>query len=267
MAVSANAEARQGAVDSVLSGVGTVPPGVDDELFAVADALEASAQLRRALTEPSLPVEDRKAVARRLFDGKVSGVVISVLEAAIGQSWRSGLALVSAIDRQGVRAVLLTAEQEGTLDDVEESLFRFGRIVDSDHRLRVTLGDSNAPLETREALVTRLLSGKVPQQTLALARRAVMARGRTFDLTLESYLQVSAALRRRSMATVYAAHPLSADQEARLREALAAQARRPVTLMVVIDPSLLGGVRVEMGDEVIDGSMAGRFEAARRQLA
>jgi F-type H+-transporting ATPase subunit delta len=267
MALSANAEARQGAVDAVLSGLGTVPPGVSDELFAVADALEASPQLRRALTEPALPVDDRRAVARRLFDGKVSEVVISVLEAAIGQAWRSGLALVSAIDRQGVRAVLLTAEQAGILDEVEETLFRFGRIVDSDHALRTTLGDHSAPLDRREALVTQLLNGKVPEQTVTLARRAVVARDRTFDLTLESYLHISAALRRRSIATVYVAHPLSGNQEAKLREALSAQASRPVTLMVVIDPSLVGGVRVEMGDEVIDGSMAGRFTAARRQLA
>ncbi|HET7724928.1 MAG TPA: F0F1 ATP synthase subunit delta [Propionibacteriaceae bacterium] len=267
MALSANAEARQGAVDSVLSGMGTVPAGIGDELFAVADAFDASPQLRRALTEPALPVEDRRQVARRLFDGKVSGPVLAVIEAAIGQSWRSGLALVSAIERQGVRAVLLTAEQTGILDDVEDTLFRFGRIVDSDHELRTTLGDRNAPLESRQTLVTRLLSGKVPEQTLVLARRAVVARDRTFDLTLETYLQISAAVRRRSIATVYVAHPLSADHEAKLRAALSAQAQRPVTLMVVVDPGLVGGVRVEMGDEVIDGSMAGRLEAARRQLA
>ncbi|MHB1007822.1 MAG: F0F1 ATP synthase subunit delta [Propionibacteriaceae bacterium] len=267
MALSANAEARQGAVDAALSGLATVPVGIGDELFAVADALDSSPQLRRALTEPALPVDDRRAVARRLFDGKVSPVVVSVIETAVGQNWRSGLALVSAIDRQGVRAVLLSAEQAGVLDEVEESLFRFGRIVDSDHELRSTLGNRNAPLESREALVTRLLSGKVPEQTVVLARRAVVARDRTFDLTLESYLNISAALRRRSLATVHVAHPISADQEAKLRAALTAQAQRPVTLMVVVDPSLVGGVRVEIGDEVIDGSMAGRLEAARRQLA
>ncbi|HSN11757.1 MAG TPA: F0F1 ATP synthase subunit delta [Propionibacteriaceae bacterium] len=267
MALSANAEARQGAVDAVLSGLATVPPGIGDELFAVADALEESPQLRRALTEPALPVEDRRAVARRLFDGKVNPVVVSVIESAMGQSWRSGHAFASAIDRQGVRATLMTAEQAGVLDEVEETLFRFGRIVDADHELRTTLGDRSAPLESREALVARLLAGKVPEQTIVLARRAVVARGRTFDLTLESYLQISAALRRRSIATVHVAHPISPDQEAKLRAALSAQAQRPVTLMVVVDPNLVGGVRVEIGDEVIDGSMAGRLEAARRQLA
>jgi len=267
MALSANAEARQGAVDTVLTGLGTVPAGVSDDLFAMADVLDSSAQLRRALTEPSLPVEDRRTVARRLFEGKVSEPAIAVLEAAVGQNWRSGAALVHAIDRQGVRAVLLTAEQAGTLDQVEETLFRFGRIVDADHRLRTTLGDRNAPLATREAIVTRLLAKKVPDQTVALARRAVAAHNHTFDLTLESYLRISSALRRRSLATVHVAHPISADQEARLKAALTAQAGRPVNLMVVVDPSLVGGVRVEIGDEIIDGSMAGRFDAARRQLA
>ena len=267
MALSANAEARQGAVDRVLTDLGTVPPGLGDELFAIADLLDSSAQLRKALTEPALPLDARRAVLRQLFTGKVSAVAITVLEAGVGQNWRSGLALVAAIDRQGVRAVLLSAEQEGRLDEVEETLFRFGRIVDGDHALRTTLGDRNAPLAAREALVTTLLQGKVPAETVALAKRSVAARNHTFDLTLESYLLISAALRRRSLATVVVAHPLSADQEARLQAALTAQVKRPVNLMVVVDPSLVGGVRVEIGDEIIDGSMAGRFEAARRQLA
>lgn len=267
MALSANAEARQGAVDAVLTHLRSVPAGVSDELFSIADALDRSAQLRRALTEPAMPVADRQAISRQLFSGKVSAVAVSVLEVAIGQNWRSGLALVGVVDRQGVRAVLLTAEQAGTLDEVEETLFRFGRIVDSDHRLRTTLADRNAPLAARAGLVTTLLRGKVPDETVALAQRAVAARDHTFDLTLESYLQISAALRRRSVATVVVAHPLSADQEARLQAALTAQMGRPVNLMVVVDPNLVGGVRVEIGDEIIDGSMAGRFDAARRQLA
>ena len=267
MSLSANAEARQGAVDAVLTDLGTVPTGLSAELFAIADILAESAQLRRAVTEPALPVDDRRAVARQLFTGKVSSVAISVLEAGIGQNWRSGLALVGAMDRQGVRAVLLAAEKEGTLDQVEEMLFRFGRIVDGSHELRTTLADRGAPLAARESVVTTLLQGKAPDGTVALAKRAVAARNHTFDLTLESYLQISAALRRRSLATVVVAHPLTAVQEARLQAALTAQAKRPVNLMVVVDPSLVGGVKVEIGDEIIDGSMTGRFEAARRQLA
>ncbi len=267
MALSANAEARQGAVDAVLSDLRALPSGLGYELFAMADALGGSAQLRKAVTERALPVADRRAVARQLFRGKVSAVAISVLETAIDQNWRSGMALVSAIDRQGVRAVLLSAEQAGRLDEVEEALFRFGRIVDANHPLRTTLADRNSPLDARVSLVTTLLQGKVPDETIALAQRAVAARDHTFDLTLESYLLISAALRRRSLATVFVAHTLTADQEARLQAALTAQVGRPVNLMVVVDSSLVGGVRVEIGDEIIDGSMAGRFEAARRQLA
>ncbi len=267
MALSANAEARQGAVDDALLGLGTVPAGLSDDLFAMADAIEASPQLRRALVEPALPVADRRAVARQLFGGKVSVEAVTVLEAALGQNWRSGLALAAAIDRQGVRAVLLGAERAGRLDDVDEAVFRFGRIVDGDHELRTTLGDRNAPLAARQALVDTLLAGKVPQEAATLARRAVAARNRTFDLTIANYLNVSAALRRRSVATVHVARALSAEQEARLQAALTEQVQRPVTLMVVVDPDLVGGVRVEIGDEVIDGSVAGRLAAARRQLA
>ncbi len=267
MAMSANAEARQGAVDHALTGLGPVPATLSDELFAIADVLEGSAQLRRALTEPALPVADRRAVAEQLFSSRVSEAAITVLDEALGQNWRASNAFVGAVDRQGVRALLLVAQQAGRVDEVDETLFRFGRIVDADHALRATLADRNSPLEARQSLVTALLEGKVPPETIALARRAVAARNRTFDLTLASYLVLSAALRRHALATVHVATALSAEQEARLQAALTAQVNRPVTLMVVVDPNLVGGVRVEIGDEVIDGSVAGRLAAARRQLA
>jgi len=240
MAMSANAEARQGAVDAVLTELGTVPAGLSDELFGVADVLAGSAQLRRAVTEPAFPVEDRRAVAGKLFGGRVSAVAVSVLDAAVSQNWRSGLAFVSAIERQGVRAVLLIAEQAGTLDEVEHTLFRFGRIVDATiscgRRWRTATYLSGA-----RWLVATLLKGKVPRRRWPWPSGPWPSGDHTFRHHPGGYLLISAALRRRSLATVVVAHPLTADQEARLEAALTAQMKRPVNLMVVIDPTSSAG--------------------------
>jgi F-type H+-transporting ATPase subunit delta len=157
--MSSNAEARQGEVDHALTGLGTVPATLSDELFAIADALEGSAQLRRALTAPALPVADRRSVAKQLFSSRVSDAAITVLDEALGQNWRASNAFVGAVDRQGVRALLLVAQQAGRVDEVDETLFRFGRIVDADHALRAALADRNSPLEARQSLVTSLLEG------------------------------------------------------------------------------------------------------------
>lgn len=267
MRISSRAEARQGAVDGVLLKAGTVNERVAGDLFGVVDLLDATPQLRRALTDPNVDAQVRQGLADRLLSGKVDQVALDVFIAAAGQAWASGRGLATALERQAVRASLAHAEQAGRLDELEETLFRFGRVVDADHELRSALGNPTAPLETRRALVRTLLDGKAPAETLALAERAVAARNRTFELTLEQYLNLSAAIRRRVVATVRVAAPLTPEQEARLAATLSSQAGRAVNLHVVVDTSVVGGIMVELGDEVIDGTVAGRLADARRHLA
>lgn len=267
MRISSRAEARQGAVDGVLLKAGAVAQRVATDLFGVVDLLDATPQLRRALTDPNVDAESRQRLASGLFGDKVDPVALDVVVAAAGQAWSSGRALATAIERQAVRAVLTHAEQSGRLDETEETLFRFGRIVDADHALRAALANPAAPLDSRRDLVAGLLAGKAPQETTTLAQRAVAARNRTFELTLEQYLNLAAALRRRVVATVRVAAPLTAEQEARLAATLSGQAGRAVNLHVVVDPSVVGGIKVELGDEVIDGTVAGRLADARRHLA
>jgi F-type H+-transporting ATPase subunit delta len=97
-----------------------------------------------------------------------------------------------------------------------------------------------------------------------LAQRAVAARERTFGHTIEGYVTLAAAQKNRVVATVRVAKPLSDDQRDRLRTALTKQIGRQVAIQEVIDPDILGGVRVELGDEVFEGTVVDRLEAARR---
>lgn len=266
MTVSANTENRLNATDEALSAVGPLSPQTAGDLFAIADLIADSTQLRRTLTDPTLSVTARQQIITRLLQGKVDPAAQTVASHCVAQPWPSGRGLVEAIDRQGVRAVLLTAERAGRLDEVEATLFRVGRIVEGNRALRAALGDRVVPLPRRQALVRSLLQGKVPAETIALAERAVAASHRTFDLTVEHYLGICAALRRRTIATVRVARPLTAQQQARLQAALIQQAGRPVTLLVTVDPNLIGGVRVDMGDQLIDGSIASRLHNATRRL-
>ena len=99
---------------------------------------------------------------------------------------------------------------------------------------------------------------------MALARRAVRARERTFAHTIEGFVTLAAAQKNRVVATVRVAQPLTAEQRERLQTSLSRQVGREVAVQEVIDPDVLGGVRVELGDEVIEGTVAGRLEQARR---
>lgn len=234
------------------------------DLFAVVDALGSSVALRRAVTDPGAQPGQRQDLVHGLLDGKVSRTAVNVVVDAAGMRWSSGQTFVAALERQAVRAELRTADRAGTLDETEDELFRFARTVESDPELRNALSDRAMPLAARQGLVRDLLDGRAGAATVALARRAVVARERTFAHTIEGYVDLAAAQKNRVVATVRVARPLDADQRRRLQAALARQVGRDLVLQEVIDPDVLGGVRVELGDEVVEGTVAGRLDEAQR---
>ncbi len=234
------------------------------DLFAVVDALDSSVSLRRAMTDPSTPEEGRRRLVHTLLDGKVSKVAVHIVEEAAALRWGGGRALSDALERQGVRAQLMVAERAGSLDEVEDELFRFARVVEATPKVRDSLSDRAFDIAGRRALVEDLLRGRASDTTVVLARRAVAARQRTFAHTIEGYTELAAAQKNRVVATVRVARPLSGEQRSRLQAALAKQVGREVLLQEVLDEDVLGGVRVELGDEVIEGTVAGRLESARR---
>ena len=234
------------------------------DLFAVVDALDSSVTLRRALTDPSTPEQGRRQLVHNLLDGKVSKVAVHIVAEAVALRWGGGRALSDALERQGVRAQLLVAEREGTLEETEDELFRFARVVESTPQVRDALGDRGVDLAGRRQLIEDLLQGRASTTTVVLAKRAVAARERTFAHTMEGFVALAAAQKNRVVATVRVARPLTAEQRSRLQVALSQQVGRDVLLQEVVDESVLGGIRVELGDEVIEGTVAGRLEQARR---
>ncbi len=264
--MSGNAEARQSALDRFLDAARPTA-ALSDELFAAVDALSGSPSLRRALTDQGTPVAARLNVVRTLFGGRVSADAVAVIEEAVKLPWATTGALLAGIERQGVRAILLEAEAQGRLDAVEDELFKVGRAVAADPALRRGLGERRVEVAGRQQLLDDVIAAKVLPATRALAQRAVVARQDSFDVTLDKYLKTAAGLRNRGIATVEVARPLTTEQEARLRSALSRQAGRDITLHVIVNPAVLGGVRVSLGDEVIEGTVAGRLSDVRRKLS
>lgn len=261
--LSTGQQARQSSLDQVLDQL-QASPELATDLFAVVDLLDDQPVLRRNLTDPGLPENARKGLAHGLLDPHLGTDAVTVVAEAATMRWAGGRSMVAAIERQAVRAELRTAAAGGNLDAVEDELFRFSRVVDGDAALRSAISDRSVPLANRQELVSQLLNNKVGDPTIQLARRAVAARERTFANTMKSYVTLAAAERNRAVATVRVAAPLDGEQADRLRAALSRQVGREIALQVIVDESVLGGVRVELGDEVIEGTVAGRLENARR---
>lgn len=265
MTLSATEESRQNELDGVLGhqGIEFATPG---ELFALVDAIDSQSALKRAFTDPAASNEAKLGLAQRLFAGKVGAQTLDVFGKAIALRWRSGRALVDAIERQAVRAELASAQAQGRLSDVMDELSQFDQTVKGNPELRSALADGSRPLAARQQLVNQLLQGRATGWTLSLASRAAAGRDRNFETTISKYLQIASQLRNRGIAKVTVARAMDDDQRARLQAALERIAGRAVDLQFTIDPTVLGGVRVELDDEVIQGTIADRLEQARRQL-
>jgi F-type H+-transporting ATPase subunit delta len=242
--------------------------GLADELFAVARLLDGQLALRRALSDPSGKPDDRAALARRLFGGKVSVTAVDLAEAVARQRWSHPIDLVDAFMTLATEASLDAADVRGELESVEDELFRFGRIVAGDRELARILSDRKASAQGRSELLDRLLSGRVSPVTEQLLRNVLTGpyAGHA-ETAIERLSDVASRRRGQSVARVTTAVELTPAQEQRLTEVLGRIYGRNIGLQVTVDPSVLGGLVVQVGDEVIDGTIAQRLEFARRRLA
>ncbi len=240
---------------------------VGDELFSVAAALDATPAVRRILTDPSTEADARSGVASSLFGDKVSAETSAIVDAAARGRWTGGRALTDAVEVAGLAAHVAAADRAGSLDSVETELFEAQRLIDAERELRATLSDRTIPADRKATLVDTIFGGKVEAATLALLRQAAAGRTGSFDAVLSRFADQVAARRSRTLAEVRSATALSAPEMERLASALSAKYGKEVHLNTIVDPTIVGGLKISIGDDVIDGTIAGRLEDARRQLA
>jgi F-type H+-transporting ATPase subunit delta len=263
----ASLAAAQERFEPLLRSAGAESATLGEQLFAVADALDGSGALRRSLADPSRRGEDKaRLVATVLagFDERVVDVVSGVVRAR----WSAEGDLVDAVERLGLDAVLAGAETRGTLETVEDELFRLTRALVGAREARQVLSDATTSPERRTAFLDTLLDGKVDPVTQALSRRATASpRGRRFVATLSWFGDVAAERRKRLVASVTSGSVLTAAQEERLGGILERAYGRPVQLNVTVDPTVVAGLRIQVGADVVDSTVLSRLADARRRLA
>ncbi len=162
------------------------------------------------------------------------------------------------------QALFTVAQSEGSLAEVEDELFRFGRALDGHDELRNTLTDAQIPAARRQQVVEDLLGGKATDTTVSLISMVVGA-GRARDLPkiIDQLVEMSAAESNKVVAEVRSAIDLSADQRDRLATALNSATGKTVELKVIVDPSVMGGIVTQIGDTVIDGTVRSRLTQLR----
>jgi F-type H+-transporting ATPase subunit delta len=257
-------------VDSVLGRFSSTDgmTGLAQELYAVAGLLTGAPPLRRRLADPASPVEARTGLLGRLLEGKVSASALTVTTAAVSQRWSKAWDLVDALELGGDEVLLAAAEKTGTLDNVEDELFRLERVIDSESAFATLLDETSAPADRRVQLLNTVIGSKVSPLTLALAEHAVVTeRKRSIRLALDDLLEGAAARRERSVARVVSAVAMTDAQQSALAAKLSEIYGRRIDVRYGIDSSIRGGLVVRVGDEVIDGSITTRLIQIRGALS
>ena len=263
----ASAEAVAALTDELvgMTGSGEAASGLADGLFSVSQTLRTEPALRRFATDVSVPAEAKQGLVREVFGGKASDAAVDLVAAAVGRRWTGSHDLADAIEHLSeVATVRSAASDAGRLAD---ELFSFAQTVQENPELRDALSDPGRSTADKAELVDSLLAGTALPATVTLAKQALAGTYRTVAAALTEDQKVAAAVRDEGVATVRVAKPLSDADTARLAAALQRTYGRPIHLNLLVDPEVLGGIKVEIGDDVIDGTIASRLDDARRDLS
>lgn len=246
-------------------------PGFDaisGDLLAVAGVLGQEKSLRQALADSGQPGAARAGIATSLFEGKISAPALAVLTDVVSARWSHDGDLVDVIEQLGAQAAFTVAEADGSLDRIEDELFTVGRAIDQSPELQLALTDPSLAAASKASLVRDLVGASAaPATTSLLAHAAANLRGRRPAAAVEELARLASDQRRQVLAEVRSAIALDTDQRTRLAAALTRLQGRPVRVNVVVDPEVVGGIVVRVGEDVIDGSIASRLEQARRTVS
>ena len=241
-----------------------------DDLTSVAAILIHETVVTRYLTLPSEDAAPRVRLIERLLSDKIGDPALKILKSAVSERWSAEADLVDSVELLSRQALLIRAERAGDADDVEDELFRFSRILDTQPRLAILLGDYEVPADTRLGLLRSVLddagSGVNPATVDLLSKTVQLLRGQSAEDAVQGLAEVAVARRGEVVAHVSAAAELSDAQRTRLTEVLSRIYGHPVTAQLHTDPELLGGLAISVGDEVIDGTLSSRLAAAKTHL-
>jgi F-type H+-transporting ATPase subunit delta len=240
---------------------------VADELGQLARLLLHQVRLRKALADPGLPPDPKRALLTDLGGGRLDQATVELL-ATVASMQR-----IPARDFPGVLAALAAmaaftaADQAGELDRVETELFGVAALVEREPRVRSALTNPGLPVDNKRVLLADLLEGHVGGRVAALADLLVeLNEGHDLDTLAKEWAKAAAARRDRVVAEVRSAVELDDQRRARLAEALTRVTGKPVVLQTYVDEAILGSLVVRIGDELFDGSIRTRLEQAREAL-
>ena len=233
-------------------------------LFSVGRAIAGSTQLAAAMADASLEGSAKAGLLSNVFGTSLTGPAATLASGIVSERWSNEDEMLGGIEDIAIRAAAIAA---GPRASIEAEIYSFSRAVSTDAELELTLGSKLSNASGKAALATRLLAGKAHEATVVIVSALVaQPRGRRIGALLAHAAAVVADQAGASVATVTSARPLTAEQRASVAKSLSSSYGRDVLVNAEVDESIIGGIRLQVGDDVMDGTVSSRLNELRREL-
>lgn len=241
---------------------------IGNELFTITQVLDDSIALERALTDPSRPLEDKAAALKTLLGDDVHPMTMEIMTDLVDRRWSRASDIANAVEDFGVDAMMYYADATDATLQVAIEFAQLHSALLNLPVVRSKLYDATATSEARVALFHQLFDGKgLNKVTMRLGEHATdNLRRRRYLETIQWLINKFSRHMGESMVTVTTATPLTDAQIKRLIEVYTAKTGHPVHINSVVDPTVLGGMRVQVGDEVTDNTVVAQLENLHRTV-
>ena len=241
---------------------------IGNELFTITKVLDDSIQLERALTDPSRPVADKVAVLKELLGDNAHPMTMEIMTDLVSRRWSRARDIANAVEDFGVDAMMYYADATDATLQVSIELSELHSALLNLPVVRAKLYDYQATSEARVKLFREVFSGKTLNKvTMRLAEHATCnLRRRRYLETIQWLINKFSRHMGESMVTVTTATPLKKEQIKRLVEVYSAKVGRQVHINSVVDPTVLGGMRIQVGGEVTDNTVVAQLQNLHRKV-
>ena len=255
-------------LDKSLAGLsGDAASALSNDLFAVVNALGQNVALRRAITDPSRHADEKEALLKQLFASRISDKALAISKVAVANRWSSPSDLLISMEQVAIQAEAGAANSRGELDKLEEEIFAFGRTLAANQDLRNALNGNPDAVAEKRALVNNVLKSATTSTKSLVSQIVNGLWGRNIENALSDIAHATAEHRSLVVAHVQSAIDLTADQKAKLAQALSKQVGQSVRINVETNSKVIGGVSIRFRDELIDGTVISRMAEASQALA
>lgn len=241
---------------------------IGNELFRITCVLDHNPRLQRALTDPGRPTADKVKLLNTLIGGKVESMTMDIMTDLVSRSWSRAYDIDNATEDFAVDAMMYQADKDGTTLQVSIELAQLQSALLNLPVVRADLSDDDGPVEARYNLLHALIDdAHFNKITVRLAEHSTRnPRNRRYLVTIQWLINKFTRHMGESMVTVTTATPLTDEQSKRLIQIYTKKVGRPVHIHSVVDQSVIGGMRIQIGDEVTDNTVVAQLQNLKRKV-